>query len=98
MEPPRSSDTSKLDSAPFATDPEYSKMLSRADLSKRIDQIMDINKNAASSGQAVNINELLAEVVKELQGIQVNRRQTQTPRTEKRTAGTNIESVGSRSS
>lgn len=95
MEPPRSSDTSTRDNAPYATDPEYSKMLSRADLSKRIDQIMDISNNAASSNRTVDVNEMLAELVKELQGIQLHGAPTQTPRTEKRMAGRNIESVGS---
>lgn len=92
MEPPRQDDQ-KLNPPPFATDPQYSRMLCRADLSKRIDQIMELSSKKPSEREEVHVNTLLAELVDELQSIQLNSMQPETPRTEKHRTSANIQNV-----
>lgn len=93
MEPLRPYDQDKIEEAPFGTDPECDRILSRADLTNQIDKMINNNKKK-SSYKKVDVEKLLGQVVDELKAMEmITMIGKGSPRTEKAVASKQIASV-----
>lgn len=97
MEVPRCSKDCSADLPPYDTDPEFSKMLSRKDLSQQIDDIIKKNKqrnsNRKPTPSGTDVQKLINEVVEQMRNMETKLNQMGTPRSEQEVAAKQIKNV-----